>query len=115
MPRSPNPGATKIPFSPFKCSETFPGVRSSEWIQRIVTLVSLDALAWINASVIDLYESCNSTYLPIRPTSTVDVGFLYFFKKLFQTVKIGCFSSLNCSFLRTTVSKPSSNIKLGTS
>jgi nucleoside-diphosphate-sugar epimerase len=43
-------------------------------------LVLFATPAWINDSLIDLYESFNSTYFPIKPIRTSDFGFLSFCK-----------------------------------
>ena len=74
-PRSPNPGATKIPSKSANCFSASNSAMFSAFIQDRFTLHSFTELACINASLIDLYASGSSTYLPIKAIFTSTVGF----------------------------------------
>ena len=84
IPRSPKPGATKIPSKSFKRSFTLSEVIFSEDRWERLTLHSFSAPACMNASLIDLYASGSSTYLPMSPILTSFFGCLSLNKKFFQ-------------------------------
>ena len=77
-------------------------------------LVSLIAPACTNDSKIDLYESCSSTYFPIKPILIFCFGFLSFLTNSFQSTKSDLLFGI-FNLFKTTSSNFSSCISSGTS
>ncbi len=115
IPRWPKPGATNKPSRPASLSPTLSSVMNSEWIYCTCTLHSLIAPAWTKDSRIDLYASCNSTYLPINPIVTFDWGFFNLFKNSFHFPNSGSLLLSISSFFMTISSSFSSIMINGTS
>ena len=110
---SPNPGATIIPERSLVSSLTLSKFIFSAWIVFILILQLFTTPEWIIASIIDLYESWSSTYLPTSPILISYFGFYSLFKNYSNSPFLLLADKFNS--LRTTLFKPSFNIKIGTS
>ena len=91
IPLEPNPPGTKTASAPFNIFLMFLDVMFSASTKLIFTFALFLMPACSNASLIDLYESFNSVYLPTNETFTSLSGRSLALTTFFQSLRLGFF------------------------